>query len=469
MRVIALEEHYTTAMLPVVGTMRRPDIGPKLEDLGIGRLADMFGRKNLYNAGFAVFTLGSLLAGLGQPQYHGWDLVVFRMIQGIGGALLITNSTAIVTDAFRSGRVGLGLGVNQIAGVSGFLIGPVVGGLLTAISWRWVFLINVPIGVFGTFWAMRRLREPVSLPREQSFDWVGSISFTSGLGALLLALSLLAFPMLSMRVIDVLFVVAVVGLALFAVVEVHHPHPMLDLRLFRNPLFAFACTANALNGLARGAVLFLLIFFLQGPYGKDPLTAGMMMAPFGAAFLLVGPVSGYLSDRYGSRGLATMGLVVSAVGLLGLSTVVAATPYWFLAVSMAVMGGGSGFFSSPNTNAIMTSVPPERRGTAAGTRTMLANTGQMLSIAIAFPLVLSQIPSNVMMKVMLYGGGLSSAPSALTAFENGLHLAFLVSFAVTVVAAVVSFLRPSHRPAAETMVPARMDEPTAEARSDRRR
>jgi len=411
----------------------------------IGRLADMVGRKNLYNAGFAIFTLGSLLAGLGQPAFHGWDLVLFRMIQGIGGALLITNSTAIVTDAFRTGRVGLGLGVNQIAGVSGFLIGPVVGGLLTAVSWRWVFLVNVPLGIFGTFWAMHRLREPVVLPRGQTFDWGGSISFTLGLGSLLLALSLLALPAAGTSAIGILLVIAAIGIAIFIGIELHHPHPMLDLRLFRNPLFAFACTANALNGLARGAVLFLLIFFLQGPYGKDPLAAGIMMAPFGAAFLLVGPISGYLSDRYGSRGLATLGLAASAVGLLGLSTVTATTPYWIIAGYMAIMGGGSGFFSSPNTNAIMTSVPAARRGTAAGTRTMLANTGQMLSIAIAFPLVLSQIPPDVMMRVFLYGGGLGRAPSALAAFERGLHLAFLVSFLVTIIAAVVSFLRPPHR------------------------
>src|SRR5579884_2847959 len=155
----------------------------------IGRLADMFGRKRLYNAGFAVFTLGSLLAGLGQPQYHGLDVLLFRVIQGVGGALLITNSTAIVTDAFRGGRVGLGLGVNQIAAAAGFVLGPVVGGLLTAIDWRWVFLINVPIGVFGTFWGIKRLREPVRLPAHQSFDWLGSLTFTLGLGAFLLALS----------------------------------------------------------------------------------------------------------------------------------------------------------------------------------------------------------------------------------------------------------------------------------------
>src|ERR671929_2365104 len=188
----------TTALVPVVG-----------------RLADIFGRKRLYLTGFAIFTLGSLLAGLSQPGAHGWDLVGYRVIQGIGGALLITNSTAIVADAFKHGRVGLGLGVNQVAGAAGFLLGPVVGGLLTAVSWRWVFLVNVPIGIFGTLWGIYRLREPVRLPAHQHFDWWGSLAFVLGLGSLLLTLSLVAFPMLPTPVVDGLLVVAVLGLAGF--------------------------------------------------------------------------------------------------------------------------------------------------------------------------------------------------------------------------------------------------------------
>ncbi|HVC33559.1 MAG TPA: MFS transporter [Chloroflexota bacterium] len=414
----------------------------------IGRLADMFGRKNLYNAGFAIFTLGSLLAGLGQQQFHGMDVLVFRMLQGIGGALLITNSTAIVTDAFRSGRVGLGLGVNQIAGAAGFVLGPVVGGLLTAIDWRWVFLFNVPLGVFGTYWGMRRLREPVTLPSRQTFDWPGSLSFTIGLGSVLLALSLVAFPMLGWTVIYALFVVGIIGLVAFVVYELRESQPMMNLRLFANRLFAFANLSNSLNGLARGAVLFLLIFFLQGPYGKDPLTAGIMMAPFGLAFMLIGPLSGYLSDHHGARGLGTAGLLVSAVGLAGLATVTDQTPYWQLAIWMAIMGGGSGFFNSPNTNVIMTSVRPDQRGMAAGIRTMLSNTGQMLSIAIAFPLVLAQIPEDVMLKIFIYGGGMGQNQAALTTFLTGLHLAFLISCAVSIIAAVASVLQPSHSPLA---------------------
>ena len=352
----------TTAVVPVVG-----------------RLADMYGRKNLYNAGFAIFTLGSLLCGLSQSRFHGWDLVGYRLIQGVGGALLFTNSAAIVTDAFRHGRIGLGLGVNQIAAAAGFLVGPVVGGLLTAISWQWVFLVNVPLGIAGTVWGILRLREPVSLPAKQSFDWIGSLTFVFGLGSLLLAVSLAAFPLMSISYVYILFACAIVGLVTFYAVERRIAQPMMDFKLFMDRLFAYASAARFLNSLARGAVLFILIFFLQGPYGLDPLSAGIMMAPFGAAFMLVGPVSGYLSDKHVSRELATAGLLVSAIGLLGLATVVSATSYWWLALYMILMGGGSGLFASPNTNAIMSSVPPEKRGMASGINVMLMNTGSMLS------------------------------------------------------------------------------------------
>ncbi|OPY55083.1 MAG: putative transporter [Methanosaeta sp. PtaU1.Bin060] len=411
----------------------------------VGRLADMFGRKNLYNAGFAIFTVGSLLAAFSQPQFHGWDLVFYRIIQGIGGAMLFTNGAAIVTDAFRKGRVGLGLGVNQIALAAGFLLGPVIGGILTAVSWQWVFLINVPLGIFGTLWGALKLREPITLASNQRFDWMGSFTFTIGLGSLLLAVSLIAFPLISIKYVYALFICAVLGLTAFFFAERRTGQPMLDFNLFSDKLFAYSCAANALNGLARGAVLFVLIFFLQGPYGQDPLWAGIMMAPFGAAFMVIGPVSGYLSDRYGSRGLATAGLLVSALGLAGLSTVTSTSPYWVLALFMALMGGGSGLFASPNMNAVMSSVQPGQRGIAAGTNAMLMSTGQMLSIAIAFPLVLSRIPLDLMFHVFLYGGGMAGTPQALADFEMGTHEAFLVSFAVTLIAAIVSYSRPSFK------------------------
>src|SRR5712692_8312851 len=410
----------------------------------VGRLADLWGRKRLYNSGFVAFTIGSLIAGLAQPQFHGADLIVGRVVQGVGAALLVTNSTVIVTDAFRKGQVGLGLGFNQIAGAAGFLIGPIIGGLLTEFSWRWVFLFNVPFVIVGEVWDAWRLREPVIFAGHQHIDWIGAITLTLGLAGTLLALSLLAFPLLSPAATYTILAIGILGLVLFGVIEPRIKEPLVDLRLFRHRLFLFANLSGLLNGIARGAVLFLLIFFLQGPYGQDPLRAGLLLIPFGAAFMAIGPLSGILSDRIGSRILAPVGLGISALGLLGLATVSPSTPYWLLAVYMALMGGGSGFFVSPNTNAIMSSVEPQRRGAAAGILNMLNNTGQMLSIAIVFPLALSSVPIAAMMQVFIYGGGMSQFPAALATFLHGLHLAFLVSFALSVVATIVAALRPAH-------------------------
>src|SRR6266700_4082603 len=410
----------------------------------IGRLADIWGRKRLYNSGFVMFALGSLVAGLAQPQFHGGDLIVGRVIQGIGGALLVTNSTAIVTDAFRKGQVGLCLGINQIAGAAGFLVGPIIGGLLTEWSWRWIFLFNVPFAIFGVVWGIWRLREPVRPIGHQHIDWFGSITLTVGLTGSLLGLSLLAFPLLAPWITYTIFVVGIIGLILFAVIEPRIKEPIVQLRLFRDRLFALANLSGLLNGIARGAVLFLLIFFLQGPYGKDPLTAGLMLTPFGAAFMIVGPISGRLSDRVGSRLLAPIGLVISALGLLGLTTINQFTPYWVLSIYMALMGGGSGLFVSPNTNAIMSSVEPHTRGAAAGILNMLNNTGSMLSIAIVFPLALSQIPFNAIQQVFITGGGMGTFSSAIPPFLSGLHLAFFVSFVLSIIAAIVAALRPAH-------------------------
>src|SRR5436305_6963638 len=196
----------------------------------IGRLADIWGRKRLYNSGFIAFTIGSLIAGLAQPQFHAADLVFGRIIQGVGAALLVTNSTVIVTDAFRRGQVGLGLGVNQIAGAAGFLIGPIVGGLLTEISWRWVFLFNVPIGVFGIIWGIMRLREPVGGIAHKHIDWFGSITLTVGLTGSLLALSLLAFPLLAQWITYTILAVGIIGLVLFGLIEPRIKEPIVQLR-----------------------------------------------------------------------------------------------------------------------------------------------------------------------------------------------------------------------------------------------
>ena len=409
----------TTAMLPV-----------------IGRLADMFGRKRLYVLGFAIFTFGSLLCGLAQPQFHGWDLVGYRIVQGVGGALLIANSAAMVTDAFDARKLGLGLGVNQIAIAAGLILGPVIGGVLTPISWQWVFWFNVPFGIVGTVWGWIRLKEPVLMPQGQTFDSKGSVTFMLGLTALLLAASLVAFPLVEATYVYILTAVGLASMALFFYIEPKIKHPMIDLSLFHNRNFALANLTNLLNGMARGAVLFLLIFFLQGPYGQDPLTAGLMLIPFGLAFMVLGPISGYLSDGYSSRNLQVAGLMIVALALLGLAQIGQDTPYWQLALLMGLMGAGSGLFNSPNTRSIMYSVAPDRRGIAASARVMLANVGVMVSLAIAFPLVLSGIPMGDLLKLFLYGGGIS--PESLALFMSGLHESFLMFFGVSILAVLAA-------------------------------
>src|SRR5260370_19562123 len=286
----------------------------------IGRLAAIWGRKRLYNSGCMIFALGSLVAGLAQPQFHGGDLIVGRIIQGVGGALMLTNSTAIVTDAFRKGQVGLGLGVNQIAGAAGFLIGPMIGGLFTEWSWRWVFLFNVPLAVAGAIWGAFRLREPVQPESRQRIDWIGSLTLTIGLTGTLLAVSLLGFPLLPLWEIDTILAVGIISLLLFIIIEPRIEQPVVQLRLFRDRLFALANLSSLLNGIARGAVLFLLIFFMQGPYAKDPLMAGLLLAPFGALSLVIGPFSRLLSVRIGSRLLAPTGPGLAPRGLLALPT-----------------------------------------------------------------------------------------------------------------------------------------------------
>jgi EmrB/QacA subfamily drug resistance transporter len=411
-----------------------------------GRLADMFGRKKLYVLGFAVFTFGSLLCGFSQASYAGADLIAYRVIQAVGGALMMANGTPMVADAFDARRLGLGLGINGIAFGAGMVVGPVVGGVLAPAGWQWIFFYNVPIGIVGTLWAYVRLREPTNVPRSPGFDWWGCTTFIVGMSSFLLAVSLYAFPMgLSMDVIYALFAVGIVGIAAFLWIELKVKTPMLDLHLFRNPDFAIGCTTNMLNGLVRGAVLFLLIFFLQGPYGQDPLTAGLSLIPMGLAFIIVGPLSGRAADNHGPRLLTIAGLALTSLSMLGMIFIDHTTPFWWLVVLMLVAGIAGSLFGSPNMKTVMNAAPPARRGIASGTRVMLMNVGSMLSMAIALPMVLSGIPTQDMMNLFLYGGGIS--PQALAIFESGLHEAFLLFFVVSLVALAISLIKVRPAPA----------------------
>ncbi|WP_324716221.1 MFS transporter [Carboxydochorda subterranea] len=412
----------------------------------IGRVADMAGRKKLYVAGFAVFTAGSLVSGLAQS---GAQLIVFRLVQAVGGSLMLANSTAIVTDAFPRGELGKALGVNAMVISVASLLGPILGGYLTELGWRWVFWFNVPLGVVGTWWAAAQLREVVRLPGGQRFDWPGAMTFVLGLLGILVVLSfgpLVGWLQPAMLGLDA---VSIAALAAFVWWERRFDQPMLDLSLFRNRLLAAAYVSNLLNGVARGAVTLLLVFYFQGIRGYDPVKAGVMLSPMAAAMMAVAPVSGALSDRYGSRELSSIGLLASAVGLWGLTRIQPGTGLWTLGLWMAVVGAGSGFFNSPNTNAIMSAVAPGRRGIAGATRTMMMNAGSVISMALGLSAIISTMTPEALAGLFA-GTQVGSQGIAIGQFIEALHFTFWVSVAISVLAAVLSLMRGKHSPATAT-------------------
>ena len=412
----------------------------------LGRVSDMFGRKKMYVLGFGVFALGSLLCGLSNSAFNGWELVGFRVVQAMGGAMLLANSTAMITDAFIKSKLGFGLGVNQVAAAAGIVIGPVVGGVLAPLGWEWIFFINVPLGLFGMAWAAYRLREPKWEVRQQKFDWVGTVTFFIGLFGILTALTYVSFgdPDL-MFTAYVMAVIGVIGIAAFLLVEMRAAYPMMDLRLFRIRMYAVGNFVNLLNGLCIGAATFLLIFYFQGPCGMDALTAGLLLIPSGLPMMIMGPLSGKWSDRYGPKLLTIGGLAMTTISLAGLAFINNNTPLWEVAVLMVIIGIGGGLFASPNASSVMTSIPSERRGTASGTRMMLRNTGTMFSLAVAFPLVLAGLSPEDMQSIFFGGGTVSDA--ALAMFEHGLSEAFLIFAAISVASVIVAMMNLSKKSA----------------------
>ncbi|MCL2148190.1 MAG: MFS transporter [Methanomassiliicoccaceae archaeon] len=410
----------------------------------LGRASDMFGRKRMYVLGFGVFALGSLLCGLSNPALGGWDMVGFRVVQAAGGAMLLANSTAMITDAFARRRLGFGLGVNQVAAAAGIVVGPVVGGVLAPLGWEWIFLVNVPLGLFGMAWAAYRLREPEWVAGRQRFDWAGTVAFFIGLFGVLTALTYVSFgdPGL-MFTAYATAAVGAAGMAAFLIIESHAAYPMMDLRLFRNRTYAVGNLVNLLNGLCMGAATFLLIFYFQGPCGMDALTAGLLLIPSGLPMMIVGPLSGKWSDAYGPRSLTLAGLALTTAALAGLAFIDSGTPLWEVAALMVLIGVGGGLFASPNASSVMTSVPPGHRGTASGTRMMLRNTGTMFSLAVAFPLVLAGLSPEDMQSIFFGGGTVSDA--ALAMFEHGLSEAFLVFTAISVASVAVALMSYSRR------------------------
>jgi len=368
----------------------------------LGRIGDMYGRVRVYNFGFTVFTVASILlsfdpfAGAAAAQW----LIGWRLLQAVGGSMLTANSAAILTDAFPADRRGFALGFNQVAALAGQFIGLVAGGLLAAWDWRAVFWVNVPVGVFGTIWAYRRLRDNGERHRGR-IDWWGNITFAVGLSSVLIAITSGIQPRgghptgwQSPFVLATL-VVGIVLLIAFVVIESRVAEPMIRLSLFRIRAFSAGNTATLAAALAQGGLQFMLIIWLQGiwlplhgyDYADTPLWAGVFMLPLTAGFLVAGPAAGALSDRFGARGIASVGMLLFGLSFVGLLLLPINFAYWAFALLIALNGIGSGMFAAPNTSAIMGSVLPGERGVVSGMRATFQNSGTALSIGVFFSLM----------------------------------------------------------------------------------
>jgi MFS family permease len=378
--------------------------------VSLGRLGDMYGRVRMYNLGFAVFTVGSILLSITWMSGSAAALwmIAMRVVQGVGGAMLFANSSAILTDAFPSHQRGLALGINGVAAIAGSFIGLVLGGVLAPIAWRLVFLVSVPIGLLGTVWAYRKLRD-LSPRHRVPIDVWGNVTFAVGLIAVMVGITYGIQPYgghtmgwtSPMVLAEIIGGVAVLGL--FVAIERRVRHPMFDLSLFRIRAFTAGNVASLLSSIGRGGLQFILIIWLQGiwlprhgyNFAQTPLWAGIYMLPLIAGFLVAGPISGWLSDRYGARPFSTGGMVLAAASFALLELLPVDFAYVWFALLLLLNGLAMGLFASPNRAAIMNSLPPQRRGAGGGMSATFQNSAAVLSIGIFFSLMIVGLASTL--------------------------------------------------------------------------
>jgi MFS family permease len=397
-----------------------------------GRISDMWGRARMYNLGFAIFAVGSVMLFLtpNTGTLGAWELVGFRVVQGIGGAFLFANSAALITDAFPHDERGKALGINQVAAIGGSVVGLVLGGVLAGLSdihvgafvlpaWRVIFLASVPFSIGGTVWAYFKLHDVAKIREGQRVDYLGNATFGIGLTLLLVAVTygLLPYGGQSMGWSSPWVWSGIAfGLALlvaFVFVETRVRDPMFRLELFRIRAFAAGNLAGLLGSIARGGVMFMMVIWFQGiwlplhgySFAQTPFWAGIYMMPMLAGFVVLGPLSGWLSDRFGARYLASAGMAISAATFVFLLFLPYNFEYWQMGLLLFVNGCGMGMFAAPNTAAIMNSVPAEDRGAASGMRATLQNAGMQLSMAVFFTIVLVGLANGL-------SGSVSSALSS---------------------------------------------------------
>lgn len=376
----------------------------------IGRISDSYGKVRFYNLGFVVFTVGSLLCALtpGTGDTGAYELIAFRFVQGLGGAFLMANGAAILTDAFPRNQRGLSLGLNQVIALAGSVVGLVGGGLLAAVNWRLIFLVSVPVGLFGTVWAYLQLKD-FGVRTAQPLDLVGNVLFASGLLLLLVGTTyaLLPYGGASMGwtnpLVEASLVASAVLLAAFVYIESRVPHPMVRLSLFRIRDFWAGNLAGFLASVGRGGLQFMLVIWLQGIWlplhgvkcSDTPLQAGIDTLPMMAGFVVAGPAGGALSDRIGARGIATTGMLVSAAGFVLLTTLPTDFAFPLFASYLFLTGIGMGMFAAPNTASIMSSVPAEYRAIASGMRATFMNAGMVISMGVFFTVVISGLAGRL--------------------------------------------------------------------------
>jgi EmrB/QacA subfamily drug resistance transporter len=434
-----LERSLGTTILELVWVILAYMIASTVLVLTAGRLSDLFGRKQAYVGGFVLFGLASLGAGFAAS---GTELILWRIVQGIGGAFLFANAAALVTDAFPREQLGLAMGTNTMVAAVGLVLGPVLGGALVSISWQWVFWFNVPLALAGAVWGWSVLHELAKPDGDRGFDLPGTLAFVAGLTGLVLGVSRGGISGWNDPVVIGGLAAGAILLPLFLAIERRGRAPMLDLAIFENRMFSAATGAAFINGLSRFALMFVFVFYFQGAQGDDPITAGIKLAPLAVGMLVASPLAGLWADRHGSRALAAAGMLVSALGLALMTTLAVATPYWQSSVWLFLVGVGSGMFNSPNTAAMMGAVPAHRRGIAAGARTMLQNTGAVISIAFVMAIVTAAVPKDVLLKIFSgVTSGLSEA--RLEPFIANMHTALWVLAATSLLGALVSLLRPA--------------------------
>jgi EmrB/QacA subfamily drug resistance transporter len=414
-------------------------LGTTIALLLIGRITDIVGRTKVYIAGFLIFTLGSALTAFAQDPTQ---FIMWRALQGLGGAMLFTNSVVMIVDSTPKKELGMSLGINQIAFRFGAMAGLTLSGMiLSFFDWRALFYFNIPIGVFGTWWAHRRLKEMGKVESSASIDWIGFVAFSAFITSLLLALTFAAYGMTDSSLVYGLFALSVVSISFFIVHERKQKHPLLDFSLLRVREFTGGVVAQLLNAVAWGAFLLLLSFYFELVLGLDSFQAGLRIIPFDLAFLIFGPLSGRLSDKFGHIAFTTSGLLVSSLALFLFSTVTMTTPFVTVAAFMVMLGAGLGMFVSPNMSSVMGCVAEHRRGIASGFRATFFQIGLAVSLNLAILIMTFVVPFQTITHILTSLDPVQISDVERGLFMQGLSTAYFWLALINLTAIVPSVLR----------------------------